>query len=116
MIAKNLTIKIFLSCLLVFMPVLAVAESESPAAGEIFQKALAKLHKLESFKTTLLGFNKGFLFHMKPVKVPRVGIATFNIVFQRPRRLYLKIVKSIDSPEVDNTRLYFDGGPKVKIK
>jgi hypothetical protein len=90
--------------------------SMDEAARIIYFKAVDKLHSMQNFKTSLHHFSKGNFVKLKPVKETKFGTSTNYVVFQRPRKMFFKIVESIDSPSLNNTRLVIDGSEKLKIK
>jgi hypothetical protein len=85
-------------------------------ADELYSKAIAKMKSIDTFKTDLVNYNKGYYYKKEKVTEARIALATMQIVFQRPRKTMMKIVDAPSAPTLLNTKLYCDGGENVKIR
>ncbi|MFN4150240.1 MAG: LolA family protein [Candidatus Sericytochromatia bacterium] len=85
-------------------------------ADELYYKAIAKMKSIDTFKTDLVNYNKGFYYKKEKVTEPKIALATMQIVFQRPRKTMMKIVEAPSAPSLINTKLYCDGGENVRIR
>lgn len=85
-------------------------------ADELYIKAIQKMKSIETFKTDLVNFNKGHYYKKEYVNDAKVSIGTMQVTFQRPRRLFMKIVDAPSAKSLLNTKLYCDGGENVKIR
>ncbi len=90
--------------------------AQQDLAKIIYDKTVAKIHSIQTFKTSIRHFAKGNIYKKQPIAESKLGRSTNYVVFQRPRKMFLKIVDSVDSPSLQNTRLVFDGSPNVRIK
>lgn len=89
--------------------------SQEELTKQLYKKAIDKMMTMKSFKTNIRNYNKGYLYKKEPVKEAKVANSVNYVVFERPRKLFMKIVES-EVPSLLNTKLYTDGGPNVKIK
>lgn len=85
-------------------------------ADELYSKAIAKMKSIDTFKTDLVNYNKGFYYRKEKVTEPKIALATMQIVFQRPRKTMMKIVEAPSATSLINTKLYCDGGENVRIR
>jgi hypothetical protein len=84
--------------------------------NKIYEKVLENFEKMDTFRTLNYNFIRGKYYRLKPVNETVISITTLLLTFKKPRRLLMDFVDSKDNPNINNTRLYYDGGKKVKIK
>ncbi|MFN8674025.1 MAG: hypothetical protein U0457_18340 [Candidatus Sericytochromatia bacterium] len=82
----------------------------------IYKKATDKLKNMNTFKTSIRSFVKGHYVQKEYVAEAKSASSVMPIIFQRPRKMKVRITEAPGSPNLINTSIYFDGGENVKIK